>query len=168
MKRLICAIALSFLTGCAAAPSIPTHATSEGDATRTSGGSFGVSDSGRYRLTRCAPPGGFGAFAFNGSGSGNFIHNENETGQMESNDAFCDGWHGFATLTNAAHPRNSIKMNLSSATKSTPCTPLGHVTTFTITGGTGRFANASGSGTVAFGCNSNGTYTDKWSGTITF
>lgn len=79
MKRLICAVALSFLTGCVAAPSIPTHATTAGDAIRTTGGTFGVSDSGNYHLTKCAPPGGFGLFTFNGSGSGNFIHNEDET-----------------------------------------------------------------------------------------
>ncbi|HET9343878.1 MAG TPA: hypothetical protein VFO25_13295 [Candidatus Eremiobacteraceae bacterium] len=40
---------------------------------------------------------------------------------------------------------------------------------FTVISGTGKFVNATGSGTVAFTCNSsNGTYTDHWSGTITF
>ena len=168
MKRLISVIALLFLTGCAAVSSIPTHATSEGGAIRASGGSFGVSDSGNYDLTKCRPPGGLGVFTFNGSGSANFIHKEIETGRMNSDDSSCNGWRGSATLTSAARPRNSIKMKLSTTTNNTPCVLFGHAIKFTVTGGTGRFANATGTGTVAFACHSNGTYTDKWSGTVTF
>ncbi len=64
-------------------------------------------------------------------------------------------------------PANSITMALES--ESAACVRGPATMTFTIKGGTGKFAQATGSGTVVFRCfGFRGTYTDTWSGTIKF
>jgi hypothetical protein len=39
---------------------------------------------------------------------------------------------------------------------------------FTVTGGTGRYSGATGSGTVTFTCKEKQHYKDKWTGTISY
>ena len=172
--RSIFAIAVLALVGCSAVPSIPVHPQPQGAAIKASGGSFSASYSGTFTLRACAPPDGFGSFGFNGSGSGAFIHASTENGSAVGNVHGACSWSGTATLRNSLHPRNSVKVSLflmgaGTGQDNTPCYPdFGHSVKFTVVSGTGRFTNATGSGTVAFTCHSDDTYTDKWSGTINF
>lgn len=172
MKRLICAVALLVLAGCTSVPSVPTPLQTQRAAIKASGGPFNVTESGNYTLSGCNPPYN-GNFAFSGSGSGTFIHRNNEGGTMIGDANTGCPWSGNVKLINALHPRNTISMSLILGKPplghNDPCNPGGfqHIM-FTVTGGTGRFAHATGSGVLEFACNSNGTYTDQWSGTITF
>lgn len=169
MRLWICVAAILIGAACSALPSVPTHLQPRGAAIRASGGAFSASYSGSYQVATCEL--NRGSFAFSGSGSGSFIHNSAETGSMET--TFGGGgcnWTGTATLTNALHPRNSINMDLSFGTRTggSPCQAFLNHVKFVAVGGTGRFVNAYGNGIVKFTCNSNGTYSDQWSGTITF
>jgi hypothetical protein len=172
MMRWISAVAVLLLAGCSAVPTVPAHVQTQRAAIHYSGGPFKMTDSGQFTLRGCAPPDGNGRFLFSGSGSGSFIHSENETGSMNGDVFLGCEWTGTATLVSSAHPRNTITMRLFlrgfGDGTGTPCRPpfLFHVQ-FTVLSGTGKFAGAMGSGTVAFSCG-NGTYTDQWSGTITF
>jgi len=128
-----------------------------------------MTDSGRFsdNLCRLTKPIG-GIFNFSGSGVGTFIHGNTESGALSAH--YC-AWSGLDTISSVAHPRNSITMALSvtSHDYGTPCNLLPTKTHFTVSSGTGRFANATGGGSVVFTCDFRAnTYTDKWSGTITF
>jgi hypothetical protein len=167
MRRLIWVVGLLVVGGCSAVPSILTHPLTQEAAIKESGGPFTATYSGTYTLGEgCART----QFHFNGSGTGSFIHSSTESGTMISSDVGCN-WGGHATLTSSTRPRNSITVALSLGNFgfSTPCSPrLGQKVHFKVTSGTGRFSNATGNGTVVFSCHSDGTYTDTWSGAITF
>lgn len=168
MIRLIATVVMLALIGCSAVPNIPTQVQMADTTIRTIGGTFSATYSGNYSLRDCE--GQRGHFQFTGSGSGSFIHSSTEKGSLYSGDHGC-GWNGPATLTSSAHPRNSIAMtlNLGNFTFGNPCHPrFAQKVKFIVVGGTGRFINAMGAGTVAFTCNNDGTYTDNWSGTITY
>ena len=167
MTRLISMLAVLVLVGCSAIPTVPTHPQPYAETIRTSGGPFSARYSGSYSLKECSRT-ETGSFNFSGSGSGSFIQSSTESGHMTGKSSFriCT-WKGIATIVSSLHPRNSIVVLLDSVGfNQGPCTSK-H--SFEVTGGAGKFSNATGSGTVVFTCNSsNGTYTDQWSGTITF
>lgn len=169
MKTWIFAVAALLLAGCSAVAGVPTDLQTQEAAIQQSGGAFNVSDSGNFDLSGCGLFKG-GSFRFAGSGFGTFIHQDTEYGSMTSGTYPYDcSWKGTATLVSVAHPRNSIAVELGGAYNTDPChTSRFHLVRFTVSGGTGRFVHATGSGTVTFTCNSNGTYTDQWSGTVTF
>ena len=166
MRRLICAAAVVLLVGCAAAPSVPTHSLTQRTALPDHGGTFSVNDSGNYSRSGCGPFGP-GGFSFSGSGVGTFIHRDRESGSLTSARNSCK-FSGTATMVSKERPGNSITMALSS--NALPCFRGPVTVTFIIVGGTGRFAQATGNGTVVFHCgNGNtGTYRDVWSGMISF
>lgn len=163
MTRLIPLVVISMLVGCSAVTTIPTQVQTADTTIRTSGGSF----SGAYVGTESS---GFNCvvnqtFTFSGSGSASFIHNSTETGSMEWHGPGCN-MVGRATITNKNHPSNSINVALTYSAP--PCERFKAGPNFTIVGGTGKFKTASGDGRVKFTCHPDGTYTDQWSGTITF
>ena len=166
MRCLIAAIAAIILTGCTEVPSVPTHALTQRTDLPDGGGTFSVTDSGKYTSSGCGPFGP-GHFSFGGSGVGTFIRRNKETGSLSSAKFNCK-FSGEATMVSKANQANSISMALESS--SLPCYHTAGSWTFTINGGTGRFAQATGSGTVAIRCSiaNPGTYTDVWSGTIRF
>jgi hypothetical protein len=77
-----------------------------------------------------------------------------------------DGYHGVATLTNA----NGDSLVL--AWENEPVGPPGQATdyvgTYQIIGGTGAFANATGSGSMTVHVNADGTTDQVFDGTISF
>jgi len=170
MRTLISAVGIFLLAGCTTVASVPGHPQVQGPALKASGGAFSASYSGTWtaRNFPCQEPPIPGSFTFNGTGSGSFIH-------MSGEHLFFIGctvpWSGTATLTSARFPRSSITATVDHVLgRSNPCNAFGKHVDFTVTGGTGRFASAAGSGTIAISCqgNTSGTYTDQWSGTITF
>ena len=172
MKRWICAVSLLVLAGCTAVPSVPTHSLAQRTALPDSGGAFSATYSGSQSLRVCNPPDGDGSFRYTGVGFGSFIRKSTESGSLLGDVHQSCNWGGKTTITSKFHPQNSITMGLSlrGFQTGTPCAPrFGQKVMFTVLSGTGKFANATGSGTVLFTCNgNNGTYTDQWAGTITF
>ena len=169
MKRWICAVSLLVTVGCSAVPSVPAHLQSQAAAIRMSGGAFGAAHSGNFTEGDCSPPGIYGHFSFSGTGSGDFIGRNLESGSMLGNVYQGCSWSGTTKLTSLAHPRNSLSMALS-LSGGEPCPRFGGRTLFfTVMSGTGKFVHATGSGTVKLTCSfAKHTYTDEWSGTITF
>ena len=164
MKRLISAAALFVLVGCSAVPSVPTHVQMQNATIQQSGGPFGASYAG-------TETGGFSCalnrpFKFSGAGSAAFLHASSESGSMVWSHGFSCDLQGSATLTSTNHPHNSVTVRLEYELPG--CERSFRGIPFTVIAGTGRFANAAGSGRIQFSCHSNGAYTDKWSGTITF
>ena len=164
MKRWICAVALVALAGCSAVSSVPPHPQTLGAAIKASGGAFSGGYAGTYT-------GGFSCisgahFNFSGSGIASFIHRSTESGSMTVTSGMSCAYNGMATLTSTFHPSNTITIGLGPS--GAPCNFRTRIVgvPFTVTSGTGKFRNATGSGKVKFTCGSG--YTDKWSGTITF
>jgi len=73
---------------------------------------------------------------------------------------------GPATLTSTRIPSNSVSFQLTGG-QTLPCPGVGGTLSWTVTGGTGKFAQATGSGTMTFKCVPSG-YSDEWSGTLSF
>ena len=101
--------------------------------------------------------------SFNASGKASFLRHSTESGSLGSRD--CVIFSGNSTLASARHSRDTIEVALSGeifvlhgcfSTKAQ----------YTVTGGTGRFAHATGSGSFRFKCGS--TRSDTYTGTITF
>jgi hypothetical protein len=77
---------------------------------------------------------------------------------------------GSAMLTSTQTPGDSITASVSSTDFTSPC--YGFTMSFKVTGGTGRFRHASGSGTIVLhepssNCDSY-AYGDKWKGRLKF
>lgn len=125
------------------------------------GGAFSASYSGTVSSKSC----GFKCTkeTLTGSGRASFLHKSTqaETLTIECAVEACSAT-GFATLTSDSHPLNAITIYLASETQ-------GEIDygTWYVTGGTGKFANASGSGYwhTSYGT---GTYSQTLSGTLTF
>ena len=135
------------------------------------GGAFRAAYAGTYTLGTCSAVHHNGSFQFSGTGSASFLYKSSEMGTMYSYyiPTGCGGWGGSAVLTNTRHPRDSITVSLHGrgSQYAYPCTGGQNLCSFSVTGGAGRFAHATGSGTVKMTYN-NGTYTDAWSGTLQF
>jgi hypothetical protein len=108
-------------------------------------------------------------FNFKGNGKAKFLHSSSEQLSVK---VYCGSRHaaGSATLTSVQHPGDSITASVSSTDFQLPC--HGFTMSYAVTGGTGRFLGASGSGTIVLKQPSRQCtyqkYTDKWSGTLEF
>ena len=171
----ICA-AIAMLGGCNNAATVPTPGSdvATGGAAdlhrhkneeRMGGGAFNGGYSGTAKSRSCVFHGYDGQFKFTGAGAVSFLGQSEESGNLRWNGprATCSGWAGHVVLRSSKYPRVRIKMQVSGRAYSSCPTTL----SYTVTGGTGRFYHATGSGTVAFTC-SGSAYSDQWSGTISF
>lgn len=105
---------------------------------------------------------------YSGSGHAEFLRSSSEAISLTWN-CGAETLTGSATLTSTTNPRNSITASLSASYVTNLCAlpPL----SFTITGGSGRFRHATGSGTLNFVegssyCFFYYEYADKWRGTL--
>lgn len=106
-------------------------------------------------------------FSFSGAGAGSFIHRSTETGSLQYSRGFSCQFTGSVTLGSTLHPRNTVTVGVGPL-DTPPCQHIFFGWRYVVTSGTGRFAHAAGSGHIKFNCNSDGTYTDQWTGTLTF
>jgi hypothetical protein len=131
----------------------------------TSGGGFNAGYSGSYHdsFNRCSfRP--YPTWKFHGTGNASFLNGSQERGTLKAlaSDS-CKAWSGHATLKSSEKRHDSIFVQLFGAGDGgNPCS-VGFQ--FTASGGTGKFVNASGSGTLTFHCSGH-SYTDQWSGTL--
>jgi hypothetical protein len=106
-------------------------------------------------------------FTYEGDGHAKPLHSSTEQIKLTW---YCGNRNvtGLATLTSIQVPRDGITASVSSSDFMGPC--YGFTMSFTITGGTGRFRRASGSGLIVLNklsskCSSY-SYSDKWRGTL--
>lgn len=122
-----------------------------------SGGAFSASYSGQYSVHDC----GFGCnrWEFRGSGPAKFLgHSRERMRWFFILDARRRA--NGATLTSYHSKTDGIKVTINLTNQ---CASNSYV----VTGGTGRFAHATGSGTISTTCNvSEMTYSDSWTGTL--
>jgi hypothetical protein len=139
----------------------PTLAQSPGG-----GGAFSGGYSGTANFRPCVYQQYTGQFKFTGAGAVSFLGQSEESGNLvlSGRRGSCQGWFGHVVLRSLKHPRVRIKMQVGGRAHPGPCPST---LSYTVTGGTGRFYHATGSGTVAFMC-SGSAYSDQWSGTISF
>jgi len=180
MKALICAIKLlsigtAVLTfgGCGpsqssiAPTSLAVTDTRSSRGTPAAGGAFNGAYSGGYTLD-CRYS--LSLFTFLGTGSASFIRASSEQGKLREGNGGCPNatWMGTAKLTSSRHPSNTISVSLKTKRVGNgfPCSVFG--CSFSVTGGTGKFINAKGSGTLIMTQLGSASYSDTWSGTITY
>jgi hypothetical protein len=125
---------------------------------RPRGGTFTAAFSGQYSW--------FGQFRFSGSGNASFLRAATEAGNVSQDcgpNCYPDG---FDTLTSDKNSENGIKVTWTGPYRGNFCEKLN----WKVVSGTGKFANATGSGTMTATCSggNSGTYTDVWAGTINF
>ncbi len=174
LTRSLAIAAVIALAGCAAAPSLsPSVGTAAYSrlvppgAAFARGGKMTAAYSGSF--SRDGDCSATAMFSYTGTGNATFLHTSSEqirlTWYCGSRDIA-----GSATLTSTEAPRDSITANVSSSNFKTPC--YGFTMSFTVTGGTGRFRRASGSGTIVVHRRSTQclpySYRDKWRGTLKF
>jgi hypothetical protein len=123
--------------------------------------------SGAYRFTGCQ---GVRSGRFEVHGTGKllpFLHSSIESGTLTQSVAASGCWHWFGTITlkSSTDRKNQILMAVRGGREQSLC---GNNTSFTVTGGSGRYAEATGGGIVVFSCNSRykGKYSNRWSGTL--
>ena len=162
-------VAAALLTGCGGsrgdngAPGAGAAMPGVALATPALGGAFSGSYSGTTSGTACSGS-TRGTFFFNGSGNSSFLDHSKESGLLQATRSCA--WSGGAILQSSSHPKEEIFMELyeDRALEPSPC----DVTfTYSVRGGTGKFASAKGSGSLTFQC-SGKTYSDQWSGTLDY
>jgi hypothetical protein len=163
--RLVVALLVSACSGAPVAPATSTGAAAHRK-TPNGGGAFTAETSGNYTFSDCSASAN-GHLKFRGSGRASYLHRVNESGAVKGKNypPHCV-WSGTATLTSRHHKMNSVtfSLGLNGSRYSNPCNnALGYV----VKRGTGKFAKASGYGTVAFSCTDSG-YLATWSGTLTY
>lgn len=134
------------------------------------GSAFSGGYSGSFSFTTCHGLKSKAVFRFSGTGLASFLGPSREHGILRSHQYFrpydCTPWKGKVILTSSKDPSNAISMSLTERGPTpNPCQSY----PYNVTGGTGKFANATGSGTVALTCHGfRGQYSDQWSGTLNF
>jgi len=164
---LVFAFLISACSGASFAPGANTGAAANREMPNTGGGSFTATSSGNYTFSDCTASGN-GRLKFSGNGRASYLHRVNESGALKGKNypPHCV-WSGTATLTSRHHKANSVtfSLGLNGSRYSNPCNnALGYV----VKRGTGKFAKASGYGTVTLSCTNSGMYLDDWSGTLTY
>lgn len=108
-------------------------------------------------------------FTYKGNGTARFLHASDEEIRLTW---LCGSEEvtGSATLTSSQVPKDSVTATVSSTDFRSPCYDF--TLSYAVTGGTGKFRHASGSGTIAFhglstDCSAY-SYSDKWRGTLKF
>lgn len=154
-------IACIVLAGCAGSVRgvAPPSSSSNVRVAPAHGGAFSGAYSGQSTYRRCGKR--FGEFVFSGSGSASFLGRSVESGTIDDYIySTCSTWQGQVFLQSSKHPDNSLSIAVYDGT---PCKkPF----KYSVVAGYGKFAGATGSGSVLFTCTKN--YTDRWSGTLNF
>jgi hypothetical protein len=127
------------------------------------GGSFSAVFSGTYYASSFPVL----QYDFNGKGKASFLPLSEEYVTVVFVCAPSCGFEGGgAILTSRLNTANSVSMTFVSGYGT--CGSVGTSVNWTITGGTGKFANATGNGYLTIKCSGQlyGTYTDSWSGVL--
>ncbi|HET6275627.1 MAG TPA: hypothetical protein VFE16_06835 [Candidatus Cybelea sp.] len=138
-------------------------------AQRETGGGFVAQYDGGFTSVQCSL-GTSGRFTFGGAGRAEYARTSTEIGKLTAHPTagICQ-WNGEGRFASKRHPADSIVVTLSldDGIGFGPCTDG---VNYVVKRGTGRFARASGSGTLLFVCTGagHGTQIDSWSGTLTF
>lgn len=163
------AIAAAVLTGCGGSQSgVPlTNAGMPSELGQPAkGGMFNGAYSGTRKTTGSCAKTGYEAISYSGKGTASFLGPSSESGGIKiyggGGLGQCKFTGGSFTLTSSKHPTDKISLSVS------PPNIMGNPVTYTITGGSGRFAKATGSGTWSLANRRHDTYSDKWSGSISF
>lgn len=171
MKRLsigryalsFCATAVLF-TGCAGSSSLGTVSAAMPQTPRsapTEGGAFSAMYSGTYhKRGECLS--GNGDIKLRGTGNASFLNESKESETLKGHElghGICH-WDGPADLRSSTHSGDSIIMHVRKEYDLSGCRCM-----FNVVGGTGKFVDATGSGTVTVQF-SNNKYSEEWSGTI--
>lgn len=126
------------------------------------GGAFSATYSGtNHRSGSCLPGRAPLRIKFRGPGNASYLHRSRERGKITFEggpQGMCGSFSGKATLTSSGNRLDSINMRLSGYPS--------EGATYTVIGGTGKFANATGTGTVIFQYLSGYEYSYVWSGTL--
>ena len=173
MYRWTAIVFVLLLIGCSSSSTLPTNEIHAAGKMGSAGGALSGSFAGSFTEIPCGMNSS-GVLSFGGSGKATFIGRSSESGTMAAGGGACVTWRGSASLVSRFHPANTLTVSLTfNDNDHNPCNdPRHHQRTpasWAVSGGTGKFAHATGSGTVTLICDfSNHTYTDTWTGAIHF
>lgn len=171
--RSLLATAIVGLAACSAAqnvsPNLGAGSSAQTGATRIvsdHGGKFRARYSGNVHRTGDCSATAMVTYAGSGKASARFLHSSNEKLVFTW---FCGSpnFSGAMTLTSVRHPHDTVIASVTSNDYKDPC--YGFTMAYTVTGGTGRYRHAAGSGTIVV--NTTGEcayypYHDEWKGTL--
>lgn len=133
------------------------------------GGQFTAAYTGTSSYHSCINEDKQGYDKFSGTGSATFVHASVESVESLKAVTHEEGFFNCpvvsftGSLKSKQHPGNAIFVSITNRSD-----PLCATDEFSITGGSGKFAHATGSGSVTFVCSGSYSYTDQWSGSISF
>lgn len=157
-------VLLMLLAGCSGGSFAPGTAANHAMA-HSGGGAFAGGASGGYTYLNCTI-GANGYLKFRGGGHASYLGYDSESGNMRGQRLGnrCV-WNGSVTMTSRhrGHPSVTFSVHLKGSRHRSPC---GDAVRYVVEHGTGKFASASGYGTVTFDCSD--SYFDEWSGTLNF
>lgn len=141
--------------GWSAPPLLPSSAKLSNESEkRAAGGAFTASYSGTYKHG-CS----FDFicyYKYHGAGSGPFVHRSTSVGEVVCGSGSAAG---VFTFRSAKHPRDAFTVSTDSC---------GSTAKYTVSGGKGKFSDASGSGTVSFSYKRLHHFTASWVGTLNY
>jgi|ERR1700729_663374 len=157
-------VSATLLAGCGGSFNAPSSAAAAvSGAVRVipaKGGAFSGAYSGTLTSKSSCSQSSKGVLTFGGTGKSSFFGKSHERGRVVSYSSLLCLAQGHFTLKSSKNTNDSVHFYVEEqASRSF---------SYAVTGGTGRFANAKGNGKWSYTTGSGYTYSDTWTGTLTF
>lgn len=173
-RTLLTALVTLSVVGTGAAAATPARAASGAHTYTmplTSGGAFTATMGGIFTFIGC--PSSVGCtLVLTGRGPASFLGKSRDTTVISLTGLSlpCVQVGGTSVLTSTVTPANAVTTSFTGSLclRNPPIKGLSFILNYTVTGGTGAYSGATGSGTILGAVAFDRTYADAWKGTLTY